>query len=151
LALVNELLVKEERKLARWKEMYADGIISKEELIDAKAKSDQTISSLSREHADLVATIDMAEITDQEIQDIVDEMIRLKQEALEGLDIADAEFDERRWFIERLNVTATLRFENGQKIVDARCKLGKKSFSIASYTIFGAYTNHRGRAGGGYV
>lgn len=51
---------------------------------------------------------------------------RIRQEVREGLDLANVSFEERRFLIERLNVEATLKVEEGEKIVEARCYLGDK-------------------------
>jgi hypothetical protein len=71
---------------------------------------------------------------------MIDRVNRIKQEMGEGLRLADALFEERRWFIERLNVEATLLVENGEKIVDARCYLDKRRLELSSTS----RCNHRG-------
>lgn len=146
LEIAEDKIAKERRKLARWKEMCADELITKEELAEYKAQCEQTINSLEKQRAELKATLEAAAMSAEEIRAIVDGATRLKQEAQEvkeGLNIADASFEEKRWFIERLNVRIRLVIENGQKIAYARCSLDddEKRLPIASHTLGNAKRN----------
>lgn len=139
LAVVEEMLTKERRKLNRWKDMYADELISKEELVEAKSKSEQAIAALEKERDKLLAFLEASIISDEQIREVVDAIARLKQEVQEGLSIADVTFKEKRWLIERLNVEGTLKIEDGQKVIYARCYLGEKVITLSwhSRSLFG--------------
>ena len=106
--------------LARWKEIYVEELITKSELIEATAKAEQITKRLEKEQVDLLATLQTVAISDEEIQGIVKAVARLKQEVSEGLEIANVTFEEKRWFIERLDVTVRFAIEEGQQIVYAQ-------------------------------
>jgi hypothetical protein len=63
-----------------------------------------------------------AALSETEIQTIR----KYADEVREGLDIANARFEEQRWLIEKLDVKATLTVEDGQRIAYVECRLGEK-------------------------
>ncbi len=71
----------------------------------AQSKFGFQVVSLEKAQAELRAAM----LTQQDIEAIVNRMKQLKREVGEGIDIANASLEEQRWFIERLNVEATLR------------------------------------------
>ena len=48
-----------------------------------------------------------------------------------GLSVAETQFQARRHIIELLNVTATLRREDGQKVAYVSCVLGENMFELS--------------------
>jgi site-specific DNA recombinase len=85
-----------------------------------------TLDILEGKQNEVEAKLRAATLTEADIQEIIDQVNYIRQEVGEGLDLANASIDHKKWLIERLNVEATLFVENGEKMIEARCYFGDK-------------------------
>ena len=123
LAVVEELLEQNRDKLDRWLEMYADQLIRKEELIEKKQGVDKVIVDLEQQHKVLVDRLHQNALTTLELKNIVELSGKLKDDL--NLIEETQDFDEMRWYIDRLRLKATVVWIDGSAAkIEVSCILG---------------------------
>jgi multidrug resistance efflux pump len=108
---IDRLLAREREKRNRLLDLYAEGLITKDELQQKSDGYEQRVAALVDEHEGLAAQLKHVSITDEQLQ-AVDGFAR---EALPELERAD--FAVKRAIVEALDMRATLAFEDGQEVV----------------------------------
>ena len=94
------------------------GDFPKDALTDRKARLETTIRGLERERAGLMARLEAATLTDEQIRDIMS----FAAELAPGLEEAEEDFAARRVLVQRLRVQAVLSTEaDGCQVVDVSC------------------------------
>jgi site-specific DNA recombinase len=126
LRVVNDLLADNRAQLERLLDLYLAGAFPKEMLTERKARLETTIAALERERDALAVQIEERTLTGEQVQTLQEFAARVA----EGLADADGDFATRRGIIEDLDVCVTLAVEGGQKVVYARCMLGKDVLPI---------------------
>jgi hypothetical protein len=138
LAIIDDLLADNRRQLEKLLDLYLSGDFDKEMLTDRKARLETTIGALEKERADLLATLEVQTLTDDQIMTIED----FAREVAGGLEEAEASFDARRHIIDLLDVRVTLTIEEGQKVAYVRCLVDETALSIEpTNTHFAAVDN----------
>lgn len=127
LEVVDELLITNTAQLDRLLDLFLAGDFEKEILVERKTRLEETIRSLDREQATLMARLNM-DVT-EEIENAVKEIVA---KIGQGLNFADDDFDTRRRIIDLLDVTATLARENGQKVAYVSCILGRETLELTN-------------------
>jgi hypothetical protein len=56
--------------------------------------------------------------------------------ASQGIDLAENNFAARRRIIDLLDVVATLKIEDGQKVVYTECRFGRGKLDLFSHLLF---------------
>ncbi|MBN1891033.1 MAG: recombinase family protein [Thermoflexales bacterium] len=97
----------------RAEDMYQSGLIKKDNLVERLSRLDETLGSLKRERAKLMARLQSRGPDDKEIES----MIRFVSRRAAGIQKADKDFGERRKLIELFDVRAVLYVEGGRKKV----------------------------------
>ena len=127
LEVVNELIDSNTTQLNRLLDLFLTGDFQKEILIERKARLEETIRSLEREQATLMARLGM-DVT-EEVESAIKEIVA---KIGVGLDFAENDFDTKRQIIDLLDVTATLQRENGEKVAYVSCMLGSEIFQLTT-------------------
>jgi hypothetical protein len=96
------------------------GNFPQEVLLERKERLEKTVADLTRERDDLVAYLDTVIITDAQIAEIEGFCAEVRV----GLDAAT--FEDKQRYFELLDVRGKLAFEDGDKVIFASCKLGKR-------------------------
>jgi len=122
LSVVDELLANNRQKLERLLDLYLAGDFPKEVLTDRKARLETTITSLEKERADLMMTLESQTLTDKQIESIVDFAKRVSQ----GLEKTDRDFKARQHIIDLLDVQVRLIIEDEVKVAWVRWLVGKE-------------------------
>jgi len=117
LAVIDDLLTDDRRRLERLLDLYLSGDFAKEMLTDRKARLETTIAALEKERADLVINLESRTISDAQILTIE----KFAKKVAEGLEKAENSFESKRQIIDLLDVRVTLVVEDGQKVAYARC------------------------------
>jgi site-specific DNA recombinase len=130
LAVIDDLLADNRAKLERLLDLYLAGDFPREMVVERKETLEKTVANLEHEQARLTARLEAALLTDEQIETLV----AIMEEVGEGLDLATADFEKRRWIIEKLNVKARLAVEEGQRVAHVECYAGYETLSIASST-----------------
>jgi site-specific DNA recombinase len=143
LTIVDGLLAENRPKYGRLLDLYLSGDFDKDLLTERKARLERTIADLEQERARLVERLEAATLTDEQVETLA----AIIREVGEGLDLACADFDKRRWIVERLNLTATLDFdEDGQMVAHVECYAGYDTLSIVSSSSgSGTWSSHSRR------
>ena len=128
--VIGDLLTSNQAKLERLLDLYLSGEFDREMLIERKQTLEKIVANLEYEQARLTARLEAALLTDEQIETLA----AIMEEVGEGLDLATADFEKRRWIIEKLNVKARLAVEEGQRVAHAECYAGYETLSIASST-----------------
>lgn len=131
LSVVEILLSKKYAKRDRWLEMYADGIIDKDDLLEKKQHLDKTIADLEIEQQDLTTSLQSQTLSSTEIKTLVE----FSEQLSKNIELMQDDFDEKRWYIERLNVQVFLQRVNDEVKAYASCILGKMSLQL-TVTLF---------------
>ena len=128
LAIANDLLAEHKSKLERLLDLYLGGDLPKEMLLERKRTLEKTIADLGRERTRLSERIEAAILTDEQIETLA----VIIDEVGEGLDLATADFEKRRWLIEKLNLSARLEVIDGEPVAHVECYAGYQTLSIVS-------------------
>lgn len=128
LDVLDELVRDHRAQLARLLDLYLAGDFPKELLAERKQRLESTVAGLEKERGAMAERLNASSLTGQQKADIR----QFVAKAGRGLEIADKDFSARRRLVELLDVTATLAYEDGQKVVYARCVLGELAFSVVS-------------------
>lgn len=128
LAVVGDLLADTRCQLERLIDLYVSGDFPREALTERKERLEGTVEALERERQDLVPRLEAQTLTDEQVQTITE----FAREVVQGLEIADASFEARRYLIEALDVWATLVVEDRQKVIYVRCMVGDGVLPVAS-------------------
>ena len=126
--IVNDLLADNREQLDRLLDLYLSGDFPKEVLTDRKARLEATIAALEHERAGLVAQVQTASITDEQVMNLQ----RFAAKVAQGVDLAAASYEEKRGLLADLKLTATLTAEDGYEVVYARGAAGSKKFRTPS-------------------
>ncbi|MBN1665455.1 MAG: recombinase family protein, partial [Anaerolineales bacterium] len=129
LQTVEELIAQNQDKLNRLLDLYLTGDFDREMLVEKQNQIQQIISDLERERGDILINLEESVITDEQIINIeaVAQEIRSK---LNG----KKDFDSKRKVLEMMNVSGTLAFEDGEKVIYVQCVLGRDRLSVNSAT-----------------
>ena len=130
LLIVDDLWSDSKSQLDRILDLYISGDIPRELLLDKKQNLESTLASLDEERQDIVAHLEADELTESDIEKIRE----FAAEVAEGLEKGKDTFERRRGVIELLDVRASLTVEDGEKIVEAWCFLGRKKLSVENPT-----------------
>ncbi len=106
-------------------DLYLSGEFPAEMLQERKARLEEMITNLKREHIDISTHIQTTIISDQEVANI---------EAFCGelrLRLDNATFEQQRQLIDMLDVRGKLAIENNEKVVYVKCILGQQLLSVA--------------------
>ncbi|MCA9957087.1 MAG: recombinase zinc beta ribbon domain-containing protein, partial [Anaerolineales bacterium] len=128
LDVVNQLLESNKDKLARLLDLYLEGSMMKEMLVDRRSRLETTIAALDEERVELENQLNSAVLSQQEIEDIFD----FAKQAAEGLCEADENFEARRRIVELLEVRGALEVEGKEKYLYLQCGLGRENLIVAS-------------------
>ena len=128
--MVDDLLTDNRHQLKRALDLYLEGDLLREMLIERTERLQSTIDALERERGDFLAQLEAQTLTDEQIESILE----FTQEMRQGLEAAELDFEKRRQLIEALDVRVRLAVEDGQKIVYVRCKAGKGVLSVVPST-----------------
>ena len=131
LAVLDDLLADNRRQLEKLLDLYLAGDFDKEMLTERKARLETTVTALEKEQADLVTTLEVTTLTDDQIMTIED----FAKEVAGGLAEAETDFDARRHIIDLLDVRATLTIEEGQRVAYVRCLVDDTALSIESTSL----------------
>jgi site-specific DNA recombinase len=130
LAVIDDLLVDNRRKLEKLLDLYLLGDFDKEMLTERKARLEMTITALEKEQGDLVAALEATILSDDQIMTIED----FARKVAGGLAKAETDFEARRQIIDLLDVRVTLAIEEGQKVAHVRCLVEGAELPVASTT-----------------
>jgi site-specific DNA recombinase len=125
LALVNAKIAENQGKLDKLLDLYLDGQFDKEVLTERKLRLTTALSDLHDEHADLSEHLHANIPTDEEIAAIVTHC----REVGEGLD--NATIEDKRRYIDWLNVRGKLIMEDGEKVIYVKCRIAQQRLPIA--------------------
>lgn len=128
LAVIDDLLADNRAKLERLLDLYIAGDFPREMLVERKETLEKAVANLEDEQALLTARLEAALLSDEQIETLA----AIMEEVGEGLDLATADFEKRRWIIEKPNVKARLAVEEGQRVAHVECYAGYETLSIAS-------------------
>jgi site-specific DNA recombinase len=128
LDVLDELIAEHRGQLVRLLDLYLAGEFQRDMLTDRKQRLESTLAALEKERGAMGDRIAADTLTAQQKADIR----RFTEKAAKGLAAADSDFKARRRLVELLDITATLAFEDGAKVVYARCVLGERVFSVVS-------------------
>jgi site-specific DNA recombinase len=126
LAVIDDLLAENRRKLSRLLELYLDGEFDKEILTGRKKELEKRVQGLEKERRDLQAKLASRELSDEQLSTIEAFAAKVRT----GLEVAVHDFDTRRRAIELLQVSGTLIFEDGEMKIQAQCVMGETLLSI---------------------
>lgn len=126
LEVITQLIQNHQEQLNRLVDLYISGQFDKEILWERKNRLESTIASLQSEQNTLFENINGNSLTEEHILSIM----QFAEEISERMDTDD--FSKKRELIELLDVTATLKVDNGQKVAIIQCILGTKNLSIKS-------------------
>jgi hypothetical protein len=96
----------------------------KEMLAERKARLEQVLADLQKERADTASHLHTELVTDEQTA----ENEAFCAEVRDGLE--NATFEDKRKYIELLDVRGKLAIENDEKVVYVRCLLGKQRVSV---------------------
>jgi site-specific DNA recombinase len=126
MSLIESQLQEKEQELKRLLDLYLSGSFPKEMLLDRKAQLEKTVSDLERERTDLSGHIKTVVINDQQVAEIEEWCAEVRT----GLDMAT--FEDKLRYFDLLDVRGKLAFENNEKVVYIKCKVGKQRVSLAA-------------------
>jgi site-specific DNA recombinase len=130
LSVLEDLWKESKSQLDRVLDLYITGAIPRELLLDKKQQLEPTLAALEKERENLNLQLDAEALSEAEIQQIREFAVQIGK----GLEPGDESLDDRRRIIELLDVGALLSVENGEKIIDVWCFLGREKLSIENPT-----------------
>jgi site-specific DNA recombinase len=117
LTILEDQMNRHQSQLDRLLDLYLDGSFPKEVLTERKARLEEVLFNLGKEHNDLMVHIRHVTITDDQLSYIEAFCAKIRV----GLEHAD--FNAKRQIIELLDIRGTVAFENGEKVLYLRCLL----------------------------
>jgi hypothetical protein len=126
LTVVDDLLAENQAQLDRLLDLYLAGDFPKHVLTDRKSRLERTVSALEQERDALSARLEAGTLTDTQIVSLKDFAAKVAP----GLEVAEADFATRRGVVEALDMQVVLAVEDGQKVVHARCVVGKGVYNL---------------------
>ena len=140
LEIIDDLLADKQARRKRDCDMYEEGIINFSEVKEKTDAIDREISDLERREAILQGKLSN-QLTPEVIEDLLLFAARLRQYLHEMSDVPFDDlrkrqwfFEEKRWFIERLNVEVKLIVEDKEQVAYVSCYVGGDRLSLASKT-----------------
>jgi site-specific DNA recombinase len=130
LDVVEEALTDANRQMDRLLDLYLSGEFTKDVLTRRHGELEQRIRELEREQAELQQQLEEDAITDDQVETLKS----VARKVADGLDKADEHFETRRKIVDLLDVRVTLAIEDGEKVIEAECRIGEGSVAIASAT-----------------
>jgi site-specific DNA recombinase len=124
LNLIDHQIEQTNSQQAKLLDLYLSTDFPKEMLAERKARLEQIMADLQKERTDISAHLHTELITDDQIAEIES----FCAEVRDGLD--NATFEDKRKYIELLDVRGKLAIENDEKVVYIRCLLGKQRVSV---------------------
>jgi hypothetical protein len=131
LAVVDDLLRRNQAQLDRLLDLYLGGDFPKEMLTERKLRLEDIGKALEQERANLVAALEAHTLTQEQIDNIFVLAAIVREAIAEG----DKDFATRRMVIETLKPQVRLYVEDGRKMVWVSCVLGKDVISLDDQAI----------------
>lgn len=128
LAVIDDLLERNQTQLERLLDLYLSGDFPKEVLTDRKSHLEGVVQALEEERRGLTSYLEAQTLTMEQIRGLRD----LAAEVSQGLRAADEDFQVRLKIIEMLDVRASVVVESGEKVVYVRCIIGEEGLQVAS-------------------
>jgi len=125
LATLEKLLREHRGKLEKLLDLYLDDEFSREMLVERKVKLEGIVARLEARQAKLEDQMLARVPSNEELTSILD----FAEVVSKALDRQGDTFETRRALIEKLNVTAVLSIEDGNKVIEAHCVLGPEKFA----------------------
>jgi len=119
LQTVEDLIAQTRPRLERVLDLYVDGRLDKDLLVERRKRLESTLAGLERERATLEASMNSRVPTEKQIRTVFD----LAEAVREGMAWADMDFSRRRELIELLDVRATLAVEDDEKVLYLSCQV----------------------------
>lgn len=134
LAVVNNLIADHQDQLQRLLDLYLSGNFPKEMLIESRKRLEDTIQSLETEKFKLVEALNVKVYSHEQLERIKEFTFNIAA----GLEEADEDFETRKHIVEMLNVRATLKVENSEKVAYISCvfKEDPESIVIAPHNTY---------------
>jgi hypothetical protein len=114
LEVVQGLIADNKGQLDRLLNLYLSGDFPKDLLVERKKRLKDTITALEKEQDNLASHLDSTLLTVEKIEDIQQAFSEL---VMQGVDLANADFETKREIVHLLNVTVTLAIEEDQEVV----------------------------------
>jgi site-specific DNA recombinase len=133
IGVVEDLLAQTRPQLERLLDLYVTGGVTKDMLVDRKARLETTIGALEKEREGLLAQLKTQQLSDEQLDSIEGFAAQVAQ----GLAQAEESFATRRRVIEMLDLQVSLSHEGETPVVDVQCKLGSKNLHVASTATYG--------------
>lgn len=121
LAVIDDLIIENQRKLERALDAYLEDALVKEMLAERAEQCRNLIAELEQQRAELKAEIAAQTVTDEQIQTVAEFIADMA----DGFEASERDFNRRRRLIEQLDLTARLTIEDGQKVAYIKCLAGK--------------------------
>ena len=113
LAVVDDLMAENLKKLAMLLDLYLGGSFDKTMLVERRTRLEETIAALEKERASLTATLEAGSLTDEQIETIY----AFAAVVRDGLEEAEADFQGKMRIIELLDVRGVLAIEDDVRVV----------------------------------
>jgi hypothetical protein len=122
--IIDRQIEENEKARAKLLDLYLSEDFSKELLNERKNRLDTVLADLKKEKEDLSTHLVTVQVSEEQIRDIEEFCSNIR----ESLDLLD--FDERRQFFDMVDMRGVLAIENGERIVNVSCHLGKQRLQV---------------------
>jgi hypothetical protein len=114
-----------QRQLAKLLDLYLEGNFTKEILNDRKSELESDLSEMVREQTELSSFMIPVNLPDENIE-VIESFC---SEVRDGLD--NATFEDKRRYMDLLDLRCKLALEDQEKVAYVKCKLGAQRLSVA--------------------
>ena len=126
LQVIDDLLEQNQLQLNRLLDLYLDGSLKKEILVERKNRLELTIAALETEREKFASALSQVFLDKEQMENIR----KFAEELQNGIEEADSDFASRRHIIEMLMVEGELAIESDTLVLHVNCRLGQKDLVV---------------------
>jgi regulator of replication initiation timing len=124
LDIIERQITLTEEQIEELSNSYIGNVFYEELLQEQKVRLDESLTRLLREQMNVTANIQNQVLSDDQIAQITAFQKQIRP------NLEDITLDQKRQFIEMLDVRCTLGLENGNKVVNIKCRLGQQHLLV---------------------
>jgi hypothetical protein len=125
LSILERRISEIQSRLAKLLDLFLEGNFTKEILNDRKSELESDLSEMVREQTELSSFLIPIDLSDENIE-VIESFC---SEVRDGLD--HATFEDKRRYMDLLDIRCKLALENQEKVAYVKCKLGAQRLSLA--------------------
>lgn len=130
LAVIEKKIAETEQQIAKLLDLYLSADFPRELLVERKARLEELLANLRKEHGDVHSHIEDVSLTDEQMAEIEEFCLSIREE------VEIATFEDKRHIFDLVDLRGKLAVEEEGKVVYVKCKLGQQRVSVVATSHF---------------